>query len=113
METFIYGTLNTATRDHDPNKINTLGPMAAALKWIVGGAEDKRPKDSESLTYASEIDLYRGLTLPQEKINEYKTMKGKEFCMGGFISTSQNKEKSLHFAFKNAGETKLPVLMHI
>ena len=28
METFVYSTLNTATRDHDQTKILTLGPMA-------------------------------------------------------------------------------------
>jgi len=39
METFIYRTLNTATRDHDSNKIRTLGPMACALKEIVFVAE--------------------------------------------------------------------------
>ena len=39
METFVYSTLNTATRDHDSTKIMTLGPMAAALGEIVGWAE--------------------------------------------------------------------------
>ena len=35
METFVYSTLNTATRDHDSTKIMTLGPLAAALTYIV------------------------------------------------------------------------------
>ena len=63
-ETFIYGTLNTATRDHDPSKIHTLGPYAAALSWSVAGAEYYRPTDPESLAIKSTTSLYRGLTLP-------------------------------------------------
>ena len=39
METFVYSTLNTATRDHDSTKIFTLGPIAAALGQIVDRAE--------------------------------------------------------------------------
>ena len=40
--TFIYETLNTATRNNDIKKITTLGPMACALKYIVGYAEYNR-----------------------------------------------------------------------
>ena len=31
METFVYSTVNSATRDHDKSKIKNLGPLARAL----------------------------------------------------------------------------------
>ena len=88
METFVYSTLNTATRDHDSSKIFTLGPMAAALAWIVNGAESNRVVDSESLPTDKLTSLYRGLSLPDDVIDQYKNMKGKIFRMGGFTSAS-------------------------
>ena len=68
METFVYSTLNTATRDHDSSKIFTLGPMAAALAVIVAGAECKREKDPETLPTDKLTSLYRGLCLPSDVI---------------------------------------------
>jgi len=68
METFVYSTLNTATRDHDSTKIMTLGPFAAALATIVRWTESKREKDSESLPGDKLTDLYRGLSLPGDVI---------------------------------------------
>jgi len=42
METFLVYTLNTATREKDTHKIYTLGPLATAMRYIIGGAEDRR-----------------------------------------------------------------------
>ena len=90
METFVYSTLNTGTRDHDESKIMTLGPMTAALAEIVNFTESKRKKDSESLPSDKLTDLYRGLSLPPDVIQQYQNLKGKKFNMGGFSSTSLN-----------------------
>ena len=68
METFVYSTLNTGTRDHDSTKIKTLGPFATALGLIVGGAESFRAPDSETLPCDILTDLYRGLSLPIDVI---------------------------------------------
>ena len=68
METFVYSTLNTATRDHDESKIMTLGPFAAGLGAVLAGAEGKREKDLESLPSDKLTDLYRGLSLPLDVI---------------------------------------------
>ena len=76
METFVYSTLNTATRDHDPTKIQTLGPMARALRVIIEDAESERGKDEESLDNKKLTDLYRGLTLPADVIDQYRSLKG-------------------------------------
>ena len=113
METFVYSTLNTATRDHDSSKILTLGPLAAALGWIVAGAEMNREKDSESLPGDKLTDLYRGLSLPPNVIQNYRNLKGSYFCMGGFTSTSLNLQESIFHALKNSDPAMKPVLMHI
>ena len=92
MESFLYPTLNTATREHDLKKVASLGPMAWALMQIVKGAESNRPKDPESLPVEQFTGLYRGLNMPTTIIQQYKN-KSKEkypanqFYMGGFIST--------------------------
>ena len=49
METFLYSTLNTATRENDNTKIFTLGPMARVLGTILDASEKEGPKDSKSL----------------------------------------------------------------
>ena len=68
METFVYSSLNAATRDHDPAYVNTLGPLAQALGYIVFRAESKRPKDSSSLPGNKFSDLYRGISLPDSVV---------------------------------------------
>lgn len=35
LETFLYKTLNKATRDYDESKVGTLGPFAYALDMIL------------------------------------------------------------------------------
>jgi len=64
METFVYSSMNAASRDHDLSYVNTLGPMAQALFLIVRWTEIKRKKDSESLPWDKYTNLYRGLSLP-------------------------------------------------
>ena len=56
---------------------------------IVRDTEKKRSKDKESLPSSGAVTtLYRGLSLPLCVINDYKNLKGQEFHMGGFASTS-------------------------
>ena len=38
LETFLPYNLNKAERDRDPKKIMSLGPFAAALRWITEDA---------------------------------------------------------------------------
>ena len=113
METFIYSAVNSATRDHDESKIQSLGPLACALAIILSFGEKRRPIDSESLPRDKFTDLYRGLNLPADVIQQYKNLKGNSFCMGGFISTSLNETESIYHALKNQDQNTKPVIMHI
>ena len=42
MESYVYSALNTATRDHHKDKIQTLGPLAKALEEVVSYANEER-----------------------------------------------------------------------
>ena len=73
METFIYETLNNASRNQENNKINSLGPLSKALATIVAGAECRRPVDNQSLpkykySEGEWLTLYRGLKLTPDEI---------------------------------------------
>ena len=113
MESFVYKQLNAATRDHDPAFVNTLGPMCKALYVIVGSAESERPVDSTSLSNFKHTDLYRGLSLPDDIVQQYKDLIGEDFHMGGFSSTSLDLPTSIGFALRNQSKGNTPVLMHI
>ena len=72
METFIYGTLNSSSRNQDQSRIQTLGPLSYALAKIVWSAERKRPDDNQSLPNRNMkgewLTLYRGLKLTADEI---------------------------------------------
>ena len=111
LECFLYKSVNTATREHDRSKVSTLGPYAYVLSEILTKGERNRAIDQESLPKDQYTSLYRGLTLTQEKIDEYRANKGKSFNMGGYVSTSLNRARSVEFAFKDLTDDKRPVLM--
>ena len=49
MDTFIYKVMNATCRNHDYPKIEKIGPLGQALKYILKGAEFARPLDHETL----------------------------------------------------------------
>jgi len=64
METFVVYGLNTATREKDPSKITTFGPLAMALYIILFKAESKRPRELETVGWGyNYTSVYRGLKL--------------------------------------------------
>lgn len=63
FECFLYGTLNKAQRFGDQSKVQSLGPYAHALNWIMEYAGDKR-RDIEEEDL-KELDLYRGCSMNQ------------------------------------------------
>ena len=90
-----------------------MGPLAMALFHIVLVAERFRIRDNESLSIEYFTELYRGVSLPESVINQYRQMKGRKFCLAGFISTSLNLEESIYYACKNTDPTLKSVLMHV
>ena len=64
METFLVYGLNTATREKNPDKIATFGPLAMALWCILLRAEDRRPKEVGTVGRGYDYtSVFRGLKL--------------------------------------------------
>jgi hypothetical protein len=61
METYVYGTLNYATKFQDLTKIQTMGPYAQVMNTIVRASMRKRTDIKEDAF--KDIHLYRGTCL--------------------------------------------------
>lgn len=64
MQTYVYENLNRACREKDTNQIQFFGPYAAALSYIIYGANKNSVEKLKGKTV-----LYRGLSLTQSEIN--------------------------------------------
>lgn len=64
METFVYEDLNRACRDKNTNQIQFLGPFAAALSYIIYGANINKKNKLKGVTR-----IYRGLRVPESEID--------------------------------------------
>lgn len=85
-ESFLYKLVNATLRNDDRSKMDTLGPFCWLLfKHIKGG------KDS------IKTDLYRGATLTDEMIDEYKNAVGTTIQWSAFTSTSRNRRMAESF----------------
>ena len=101
MQTFIYESLTKAARTCDMTKKNSLGPFARVMSEILTGAEyNGRPSDPKSLEKVTRY-LFRGLTLPQSVINEWRNRLNLETNLPGPCSTSFIKDVGYLFALRN------------
>jgi hypothetical protein len=66
LESFLYGTLNYATRFKDQSKIDTLGPYVVAMGYVLAGVCRER-KDLNEETFKG-VSLYRGSSLTDSQI---------------------------------------------
>jgi len=70
FECFLYGTLNKAQRFGDQSKVQSLGPYAHALHYIMEEAGDNRGDiKKEDL---EDLDLYRGCCMTEDQIQKYR-----------------------------------------
>ena len=79
-ESFLYKLVNATLRNDDRSKIDTLGPFC----WLLF-KHIKEGKDSVK------TDLYRGTTLTDEMIDEYKNAVGSTIQWSAFTSTSKDR----------------------
>jgi hypothetical protein len=61
LETFLYSTLNKASRECDESKVSTLGPFAYALDIIIQNAQKYRADSNIQNAFT----IYRGMNLPK------------------------------------------------
>ena len=94
MESFIYPELNRASRDKDTSKIKYYGAFAASLSYIIYSANKNRTNDM----LAGATELYRGLTLTEEEIDQY--VPSEKLHLLGYISTSKQFKVAERFAVK-------------
>ena len=95
MQSPIFSELNRACRYKDTSKLPTLGPYAAALKYIIYLTQPER-KDCEKYDCWKQQDLWRGGGFTADEIDQYRQMVGKkdekgrdaEITLHGYTSTS-------------------------
>ncbi|CAF1534844.1 unnamed protein product [Adineta ricciae] len=86
IDSFLYKMVNKCLREDDMNKMNTLGPYCFLLinaLWMLRRNEN--------------VTLYRGLTLDEESLSNYKASIGKQFSWKTFTSTTRDRSIAEHF----------------
>lgn len=78
-ESFLYKLLNTTLQSKDMSKLDTLGPFCILLWLHLKSNNDKQDQL-----------LYRGMTLTDEMIEEYKQAVGHTIVWNAFTSTSKD-----------------------
>jgi hypothetical protein len=76
LESFLYKSLNMASRFADRSKIDSLGPYAQVMNHIVINAIGGR-KDVLSRKTFKNLNLYRGCSLTEDQIKLYEEYVGK------------------------------------
>ena len=114
METFVYPTVNHASKYADITKIFTLGPYALALAICVAHAAKSR-KDIDISRFASGIELYRGTGLTEPQIQKYRDLivANKTMAIHGYLSTSLLRDLAESFAYNDPATHKKAVLYKI
>ena len=85
-ESFLYKLLNTTLRDKDMSKLDTLGPFCVLLWLHLRNNKDKRDQL-----------VYRGMTLADEMVEEYKQAVGHKIIWNSFTSTSKDRQTAEQF----------------
>ena len=81
-DSFLYKLVNSTLRNDDLTKVDTLGPFCYLLREHLFYAD----KSKEKLT------VYRGSTLTDEMIDEYKQAVGKWIQWPAFTSTTKSRQ---------------------
>ena len=74
MECGLPYKINKASRDKDMEKVESLGPLAAALSRIIHCTDIHCRNSEKDFIGFEQIKLYRGLKLEPEYIKQYKDM---------------------------------------
>ena len=85
-ESFLYKLVNTTLRNHDMTKIDTLGPFCSLLDSYLFRHMDKNGQT-----------VYRGVSLSEEMIEEYKQAVGKQIVWPAFTSTTKDRRVAEKF----------------
>ena len=91
LDTFLYRQVNSAIREENIKKMDTLGSFCYLLNVFL----HEGCKNLEDSVYAYKGVVYRGTTLSKESIEEYESFSdSKVITWDDLVSTSKNKEKA-------------------
>ncbi|CAF1494378.1 unnamed protein product [Adineta steineri] len=86
MESFLYKSINTAMRNDDISKVDTLGGYCYLLTMKLDSTDERE-----------DLIVYRGCTLSNEMIEDYKKAVGTIINWLSFTSTSKSREQAEKF----------------
>jgi len=117
LETFVYKSLNWASRLGDLNKVESLGPYAQVMDRIVCNAIRGRRDELDDSKFRN-LDLFRGTCLSESQIKEYEdhVVSGKLMSIFGYISCTTSEDKARSFASDDLSDINKPkyaTLYHI
>ncbi len=92
MESFLYKLVNTTLRNEDISKVDTLGAYCHFLSEYIGQSRMETYEKKEP-----PITVYRGCTLTDEIIKEYKQAIGQTISWLSFTSTSKDRRQAEQF----------------
>lgn len=117
MESDVYPELNRANQWHDESLIQTLGPLAWVLNFVLlgRGTENTDLSILMATEKSGELTVYRGLGMPKSAIEDYsaKFESQELFCFTGYTSTSLDQTKALEFSYKGLANGQVPVLFEM
>ena len=80
-DSFLFKLVNSTLRNDDFSKVDTLGPLCYLIREHLFHADKSKEK----------ITVYRGTTLTDEMIEEYRRAIGKWIQWSAFTSTTRNR----------------------
>jgi len=107
MEAPVRYAVNRATREKDASAIKDLGPLAFALKAVVGHANKERDD-----VLAGKFHCWAGARLSKAGLEDYREMIGEEINLMGY-QTATMEDVAVEQAFKDRRDDTVPVLLEI
>jgi tetratricopeptide (TPR) repeat protein len=108
-KSFIYKLINKALRTKDINQLYHFQFFINDLSKNIDREHQKIVQSTENI-----VNVYRGVKLSSQQINQFKENQGKIISTNGYLFTSRIREKALAFATKPTEDSNvLPVLFEI
>lgn len=116
-ESFLYKCVNKYLRNYSSNKLQDIpyyfSSLMAALTYYSKDNKSLFEKDGFLKSGATSIQVYRGLTLSSEILEEFKESVGEIDIGHDFYSTSLSIYTALNFSLSNKNEKKVLIKINI
>jgi len=109
-ETFLYSMLNRALRLMDVDIIIQMGFFVCDLHKNIA---DLHSKQFHGQTSSQSFIVYRGQSLAQTDFNQLNQNQGGLLAFNNFLSTSENRETSLEFIYRNPSKNEFVSILFV